>query len=396
MPYHLALGGRATLRGMKPTVLLLSLGLTLGLLCTAQAQTVPAAPVPVPAVPASTLPASTLPASTVPVSTPASPLPDLPAPPDARPPLLLGAPVGASAEYVSSNTSTISINQFRFAAQSGKTVSAAELAKLNARLESQKQQMAELFSKSANAVSSKVFVRVMPNDAAGNRVLATTTITNVTLPAPQPAARSRSRRAAAPKPMTQTVTTTVTQTVTPGGKLLKVGITTSDAKLQKVYDGLDTQGLLRTQGLDGVSLYGLPLALNKPVSQNYTLDVQNVFGNVLGSLGAGDTLKAQPLNMQVSSSLVAETPLRQYTQNYSAQPWAMTVQVGEGKSSAQMRLTTDNLSGQRKLTYRADGLLQQASTDELLRLGMTTEVPGTPYQMEMVLDIATKTTVLPK
>lgn len=358
---------------MKRTILTLTL-LAFGPLTFAQAQTT--TPVTSSAVPAA------------PVASP-----DMPAPANALPPLLLSAPVGAHMEYTVSNTSTISINQLRFAAQSGKTANSTELAKLNARLESQKKQMAELFSKSANAVTSKLFVRVLPNDAAGNRVLTTTTITNVTLPAP-----STSSRRNAPKTVTQTNTVTATQTLSPSGKLVGLKVTTSDPKLQKVYDQLSTEELLSAQGLDGVKFYGLPLALGQPVSQNYTLDVQSVFGNVLGAVGGSDAaLKAQPLKMQVATTLLsAAGETRQYEQAYSAQPWSMTVQLGEGKQSSSMRLSTDSLTGQGVSTYRQDGLLVGSEGDQKLRMSMITEIPNSPYQMEMVLDIATKTSVKAK
>ncbi len=375
------------LQVLAPALLTLSLGVwSTQSQVQAQATTMPA----IPATPLSNQSAPTLPVTVPAPTTSGAPLPGIAAPPNALPPLLLSAPVGAAVEHVVSNTSTINITQLRFAAQPGKKVSATELSKLNTRLDAQKQQMAALFSKSANAVSSKMFMRMLPNDAEGNRVLATTTITTVPVPA-TPASKGRRATPAT----TQTVTVTSTQTLSPSGKLLDLKINTSDAKLQKVYDGLDMQSLLGSQGLEGTRLYGLPLALNQPVSQNYTVDVQSVFGNVLGALGTTQSLKARPLNMQVQITRLSDQG-REYQQTYRAQPWAMTVHLGEGKDSSQMRLTTDHLTGQITQTYLPSGLLEQSRSIQNLRMGMTIEVPRSPYQMEVMLDITTKTTISPK
>lgn len=293
-------------------------------------------------------------------------------------------------EYQISTTSSINITQMRFAAQSGKTVSAAELAKLNARLDGQKQQMAQLFSKSANAVNSKMFVRVLPNDAAGNRVLASTVITTVPVTTP-------ARKGQKATTTTQTSTVTSTTSYSPSGQVVGLKVTTSDAQLQKVYDKLDMAGLLRAQGLDGLKFYGQPLALNTPVNQEYTLDVQSVFGNVLGALGSGGSLQAQPLTMQVSTTLLGETGnLRHYQYKYTAQPWAMTAQLGEGKQHGSMRLSTDSLTGQSDLTYRLDGFPASSNTQQNLQMSMITEIPDSPYQMEMGLNIVTKTVITAK
>ncbi len=299
--------------------------------------------------------------------------------PSAAETLILSAVPGTQVEYVVSYKMRLDNLQFSYVPQPGVTLSAkqqAELTQMNDQLTAQLPQFTAALEKAAQSSQSKEFIKVLPRDERGNSVLQTTLITP-----------GQNDNVAKIKTFT---TTKLIQTIAPDGHILKLNIQTNDPQLQRVYNAMNSEELLKKFNQNGQGdLYGLTLRPGETRGSTQTLDVGALLGG-LGALMGGASFKAQPLTMNVATTYLGKsaTGVRSYQQSYTSSPWKVSVSVpSPGSKSSALDISATSSSGQGGQSYRPDGLPQTSDSVQTIGMVISSDLPDMPARSEFRVDM---------
>ncbi|WP_293913099.1 hypothetical protein [Deinococcus sp.] len=294
-------------------------------------------------------------------------------------PLTLTARPGVTAEYTTSSSVQFTDFDISFAPLPGRMLSAAEQTQLKRLSDNAAVQFADLGTLVAappQRTRTRQTLRVLAADSAGNSVLLTTVIT-------PPVIAFRAGQVAAPAQITR-----LTRTVSPSGQLVSFKVQTGDPQRQLAYERLNYADVLSALSLsDATSLYGLALKSGAARTAVQPLDLSTFFGSLadaLGGPGTGISLKAQPLQLNVTTTFQGEDAggTRRYDQTYRASPWILKLSTrGSDGQTITLKFATTDWSGEGTLSYRPDGLPDGGELTQKIGMTLSAELPGLPVQL---------------
>jgi len=292
--------------------------------------------------------------------------------------LLPTARPGTLAEYTLNSQTVIQLLDLHYEAKPGQTVKAADLAAANTRLQGQRAQMEAAYRKASQTTTTKSFVKVLPA-RDGQPVLLKTSIV------PLPDAEHPDRQTNA------TLSTTVVYG--PDGQVADVSVASSDARLQRYFQSVDLQTLIRNSQNDGATaIYGLPLTRGEVRSRNVTVPMQGIVQS-LGSLGGTEAasvfanIQASPVVIHTQTRFTGNDTAGNslFSQTYTIDPWKL--QFGKDKDTFGMQMTVNLSNGGGSTVVRPDGLLQAYKVTQALTMTARLDLPGEPYSMVMALGL---------
>ena len=327
----------------------------------------PALPPTVP-VPGSPVPSSPVPSSPAPGNESAAP---------AAPVLLPTARPGTSAEYLQTIQITFKVLELSSEAQPGKVVKPADLAAASKKLQTQRDDIERAMNQAALTQTSKMFTRVLP-PVNGNTALLMTSVVNL------PSVANPQK--------TRAVNVSVTLVYSPAGQVVDASVSSTDPEVQKFYQALDLKTLIQSvQGSGTTSLYGLPLVPGKAATTNTTLPMQGLIQAMSGLIGrAAKTAvsgQASPLTMHTTTTYSGQDAAGNFTftQAISADPWQITLNIGD----LSMDMQVPKLTGGGVSVLRPDGLTLSSEVRQDMLMQLRFDMPGEPYRTVMKVQYGT-------
>ncbi|GGJ89623.1 hypothetical protein [Deinococcus aquiradiocola] len=319
-------------------------------------------------------------------TTPGQTIPAQAAPSAAQPGaavLLPTALPGTLAEYTLNSQTAIQLLDLHYEAKPGQTVRAADLAAANTRLQARRAQMEAAYRRASQTTTTKSFVKVLPA-RDGQPVLLSTSI----VPLPDAEHPDRQTNAA--------VSTTVVYG--PDGQVTDVSVSSSDARLQRYFQSVDLQTLIRNSQNDGATaIYGLPLTRGEVRSRNVTFPMQGIVQS-LGSLGGAEAassvanIQASPVVIHTQTRFTGNDAAGNslFSQTYTIDPWKL--QFGKkGGDAFGMQMAVNLSNGGGSTVVRPDGLLQAYKVTQALTMTARIDSPLEPYSMVMALGLSQST-----
>lgn len=320
---------------------------------------IPATPGPVGG-PGSAPTPGTAPVSTAPINT----APINPAPINPAPVLRLTAPVGTSAEYVTTVSTRVTVSDVRVSAVPGGGATEADL-----------NDVRRAFAGNAGTLnrtqtqSGKAFYRVAGRRPDGSVRLVTTLVQG---------------GAGAPA-----VTLSITQDLSPAGRGSNFSITSPDPQLAHALSALDDPQIqaLTTQS-GAATIYGTPLVAGQPRTTTATVDTQALLGGLIGALtgGALGQVEASPLSVTTTTTYRGSGPQGETRFGTRAAAGRWTFRVAGGPGTPELAFELSGLDASGTSSYRRDGLPGAATLRQQLRLNATLRQDGVQVRLAMTLD----------
>lgn len=294
--------------------------------------------------------------------------------------LRLTARPGTAAEYRTSLKIDFDVSDLHYEAQPGKTVTAAALAAENVRAKAQLVQMNTHLHRAVTDQVGKLFVRVLP-PRDGNPVMLTTVVTKL----PDTANAS----AGGPAKF-RSVSVSITLTYDPSGKVIGAAVTSSDPQIQKLYQALDLNTLVRNaQDSGSGSLYGQPLALGQPTTRIQNFPTQGLFQTLFALAGvSGQEMQVQsrPLNIRSTTTYTGQDARGNlsFSQALSADPWTVSLRL-HGDSGPGLQMNIRDLTGGSTSVLQPDGVSQSSSGQQRMTMQAWIDLPDEAVRMVMTM-----------
>ena len=231
------------------------------------------------------------------------------------------------------------------------------------------------------AQTGKVFYKVLPPLADGSPVLLTTTVASL--------------------PGGKTLTTRLQQTLRPDGTVKTQLLASGDPGAQRVQGALS--GLLnQSNTFGGVSarLLGQPLSPGQSVSQTVRLDLGQLIGGVLGSVGAGGGSGTGALEVTDLTTYRGQDPagntLLEDRATVADGRFTVSVPDRSQGGAAQLQFELRDFSTSARSTVRPDGLSAGSSAHVEGGTTLTFPIPDQPFRLVLDLKLVQDVTTTPQ
>ncbi|WP_456833531.1 hypothetical protein [Deinococcus sp. UYEF24] len=270
------------------------------------------------------------------------------------------------------------MTELRYEARPSQPVKAADLAAANLRAKTELDQMNTLLNRAVINQVGKSFVRIQP-PKDGNTVVLTTIVLSVPDTAnPVPGGTTK----------LQSVSVSVTLSYDPSGKVVGAAVTSSDPKIQQIYQALDLNTLIQSaQDSGSGTLYGQPLTQDQPTMKVLNLPTQGLFQAILGLAGASRQamqFQSEPLNIHTTTTYTGQDAQGNlsFAQQLSIEPWQVSLNLDSaGDAGIQMNIT--DIIGGGTSVFRPDGIIYSSSHRQDMTMRAQIDLAGKPYRMVM-------------